>query len=395
MKPRIFSLVFLLFFALLPLKSAVSDSLVVSLLTCSAGEVSYEVFGHTALRVNGPDGDLTYNFGVFDFEAPCFVWRFVLGKTDYMLRAMPTKYFLWSYTEQGRSVVEQQLALTFSEAVRVAERLANLAADSGWTYRYNFLRDNCTTRALDVVEECIGGYIVWPDSIVSRPSTLREVIDSCSACAPWTAFGQDLMLGSEIDRPASREALMFSPLLACSFVQDAFIVDRDGNERRLVGKVNLFEAQTEPAVAPCPFTPMVAMSVLLVQGLFLTILEIRRKKKTVAGCVLDAVLLLVQGLAGCVIFVLRFFSEHPAVDSNRLVMLLNPLPLIVLLIAAFACLRRREFPAMALVAWQAVWLLLDDWFVGVQFYPLAIILFAWLLLLRGGLSVYLYKFRSK
>lgn len=395
MKLRVFAFALAMVFVLLPLKAEAADAPVVSLLTCSAGEASYEAFGHTALRVNGPEEDIAYNFGVFDFKAPHFAWRFVLGQTDYMLRAMPASSFLWMYTAQGRSVVEQQLTLTPDEAARVAERLECLAADTSWTYRYNFLRDNCTTRVLHLVEDCLDGRIVWPDSISGQPRTLRAVIDSCSAHAPWSAFGQDLLLGSEVDCPASREALMFSPLLACAFVQGAVVLERSGRERRLVERVCRFEAQSVPEGQSVRFTPVVAMIVLFVSGFLLTVLEIRKRRELAAGRVFDGLLLSLQGLAGCVIFVLRFFSEHPAVDSNRLVMLLNPLPLLILLASVVATLRRRPFPAMVPVACMAFWILLDDWVVGVQVYPTAILLFAWLLLLRGVSSVLLYTNRSK
>ena len=44
----------------------------------------------------------------------------------------------------------------------------------------------------------------------------------------------------------------------------------------------------------------------------------------------DALLLTAQGLAGCIVAFLFFCSDHPAVDSNWLVLLLNPLPLVFL-----------------------------------------------------------------
>ena len=58
----------------------------VSLLTCSPGTRSYELYGHTALRVKHRTGlDLVYNYGVFDFTRPAFTWHFILGECDYMV----------------------------------------------------------------------------------------------------------------------------------------------------------------------------------------------------------------------------------------------------------------------------------------------------------------------
>ena len=61
------------------------DSLRVSLLTCGPGEEAYSVYGHTAIRVQDQrtGEDWVFNYGVFDFDRPHFIWRFVLGQTDY------------------------------------------------------------------------------------------------------------------------------------------------------------------------------------------------------------------------------------------------------------------------------------------------------------------------
>ena len=42
------------------------------------------------------------NFGLFDFDSPNFVYRFVSGQTDYMAGAMPWQPFLDSYRRLGR-----------------------------------------------------------------------------------------------------------------------------------------------------------------------------------------------------------------------------------------------------------------------------------------------------
>lgn len=53
------------------------DSFVISLLTCTAGQKTYELYGHSALRVKNvkTNEDLVYNYGVFSFSKPNFTWR--------------------------------------------------------------------------------------------------------------------------------------------------------------------------------------------------------------------------------------------------------------------------------------------------------------------------------
>src|SRR5881227_808909 len=59
------------------------SNLAVYVLTFGWGEVSWERFGHNAIwikdRARGTD--ITYNWGMFDFNQPRFVWRFVTGDT--------------------------------------------------------------------------------------------------------------------------------------------------------------------------------------------------------------------------------------------------------------------------------------------------------------------------
>ncbi|MBF0951716.1 MAG: DUF4105 domain-containing protein, partial [Alloprevotella tannerae] len=68
------------------------DSFVISLLTCTAGQKTYELYGHSALRVKNvkTNEDLVYNYGVFSFSEPNFTWRFMLGQTDYTVGVVPT-----------------------------------------------------------------------------------------------------------------------------------------------------------------------------------------------------------------------------------------------------------------------------------------------------------------
>lgn len=45
------------------------------------------------MRVVLPDGrDLAVNYGIFDFDSPNFIYRFVKGETDYMVAAIPSAY---------------------------------------------------------------------------------------------------------------------------------------------------------------------------------------------------------------------------------------------------------------------------------------------------------------
>ena len=125
------------------------DSLQVSLLTCGPGTEVYELFGHSALRVRqpGPGGfDYVFNYGMFNFNAPAFVWRFTKGETDYCLGVNDFRDFLFNYVMRESRVDEQVLNLTPEQSEALFEALLENARPENRVYRSNFLLDNCATR---------------------------------------------------------------------------------------------------------------------------------------------------------------------------------------------------------------------------------------------------------
>ena len=307
-----------------------ADSMQISLLTCGPGSEVYELYGHTALRVRHEKtgADWVFNYGIFDFNAPHFTWRFMLGKADYMMGVQPFDAFLRSYRRAGRYVDEQTLNLTPVERTRLVTSLMEIWEQTGWTYRYNFLYDNCTTRAVDQIVSSLDGQVVWPDS-QGKELTFRQMIHEFAAeASPWNCFGQDLVLGAEVDRPIGVELQLFSPVYAERFLDEAYVQQTDGTRRPLVqAKHRLVEAAPLPEGGGFPVSPMgMALLLLSVVGVW-SYMDFRRGKPT---WVIDYVLMAVQGLTGCLVALLFFFSAHPAVDSNWLIALLNPLPLLFL-----------------------------------------------------------------
>jgi hypothetical protein len=77
---------------------------------------------------------------------------------------------------------------------------------------------------------------------------------------------------------------------------------------------------------------------------------------------MDVLLMLVHGLAGCLICFLFFFSEHPALDSNWLIGILNPLPLILLPFVVKAAWKDTfTLWHYFMAVWMALYLLFIPW----------------------------------
>lgn len=368
-----------------------NDSVVVSLLTCSPGELVYELYGHTALRVrelNRPGSDWVFNYGTFSFHQPHFMWRFMLGKTDYELGVVPYSLFYDSYVREGRGIDEQVLNLTPVEAKRLMDALAKNLEPRNATYRYNFFYDNCVTRALRKVEEAIDGKVVWPE--VDNNKSLRDIVHEFSAPSPWNQFGQDLLLGAEADQPTDINKQEFAPVYAEKFAEKAVIEAPNGTKRPLVKhEVTLLPAQ--PGVMASegysPITPMVAFGILLALTIVISIVEHLKKKYYWQY---DALLLIAQGLTGCIIAFLFFFSAHPAVGSNWLVVLFNPIPLILFPWYMKAA-SKNQFSWVAIVELVLLLATLVIALSGVQHFPSEVFLIMITLLLRVITYVHMCK----
>lgn len=318
------------------------DSIRVSLLTCEPGTEIYALFGHTALRFEDPSHDIdwVFNYGVFSFNTPNFVYRFVKGETDYQLGIVPFRYFEAEYAMRGSSVYQQTLNLKADEKLRLWHLLEENYLPQNRVYRYNFFYDNCTTRARDRIEQCIDGKIEYPEA----PGRLsfRDIVHQYTEGYAWEEFGIDLCLGAQADQTISDREQMFAPFYMKEAAEKAVIVSSDGTRRPLVlEEAKIVDVQPESAEPLLPFSPFVAGVVLLFVSITIAAYCLYLRRIPHWWYVL---LFAVQGVAGCIIAFLFFCSVHPTVGSNWLLALLNPLPLIYLPFLIYHAVKGKNEP---------------------------------------------------
>lgn len=316
------------------------DSIRISLLTCSPGSEIYALFGHTAIRYEdkAKGADWVFNYGMFSFQTPHFVMRFVKGETDYQLGVMPYSYFEQEYGTRGSYVEQQVLNLTPREKTRLFGLLDENYRAENRTYRYNYFYDNCTTRARDKIEESIDGTVVYPES--GKELSFRDIIHQYTAGHEWSEFGIDLCLGSEADKPIDERLQMFAPFYLLAAADKAVIKEADGTKRPLVlEKQKIVDPPLPVREEEFPVTPMQAALLLLGFTLLIGIIELYYRK-----CFwgVDILLFGAQGIAGCIIAFLFFFSVHPTVSSNYLLILFNPIPLIYLPVMVYKTIKGKK-----------------------------------------------------
>lgn len=303
----------------------------VSLLTCGAGSDVYELEGHTGLRFldTGTGDDTVVHWGIFDFGSPGFIYRFVKGETDYRAGELPFRYFMAAYRMQGREVTEQVLDLTPDEACRLRALVDENLLPENRVYRYNYVKDNCATRPLRLVEKALGDTLTFRDEGAPRGATFRSEMGRFHRNFPWYQFGIDLALGSGIDYEISAREKTFAPLTLSRMLAGATVADGSGVTRPLVSSTSqLLPAAAGMAPEPTPWylTPVAAGVLLLLITLTVTARDLRRRD---VSRWFDTLLFLVSGLAGLVLTFLIFVSVHEATSPNWLYLWLNPLSLII------------------------------------------------------------------
>ena len=338
---RIIILLGVLLSATLPVAYAMEPHLRASLLTCSPGPEVYELFGHEAIRIRGIDEkglevDTVWNYGVFDFAAPNFLYRFVKGETDYMVEPCPMKWFIYSYMSRGSGVTEQDLNLSTEETLKLRRLLQINSLPANRTYRYNYIRDNCATRPAAMIDSAVAPkHIIYPREV--SYASFRDAMQDFHKDYPWYQFGIDLVLGSGLDMPLKSEEEMFAPLLMEQKVGEAYFSDGRplvASTRILYPGPNNFPAGNEApdadtlrkmgsALGPTHWmlSPLFVSLVLFAASLILAFWQYRTLKIAKWAY---AVFFSLLGLAGCVVWFLVFMSSHEATSPILLSLWLTP-----------------------------------------------------------------------
>lgn len=378
-----------------------SDSLRISLLTCSPGPDAYERFGHTGLRIQdqrNPQLDVTFHYGVFSFTTPHFKYRFVKGETDYQLGAQYTRDFIEGYRQRGLGMTEQWLRLDSAQAQDMVRRLLINYLPENRTYRYSYFFDNCATRPYHLINASTGNQLRY-DTAWVKDITLRQMVQEKTHRNNWLDFGIALAVAARSDQRASFEEQMFLPEYLSMAVGNAKVEKSTPSNRWHVPFVT--ESDTlltmRPDIkakieAPDPIAPATVFGIVLLIALVLSAWEWRKRKEAdqkrlpfqvpLPVNIFDTLLLLATGLTGCVVWFLNFFSLHPAVDSNLNCFWLLPTHVIMSVLIWFKRFNKACRIYFGITFALIIAYVLFDWIIG-QYCPPAFLLLLATLLLRS------------
>lgn len=335
---RLILLFGLIFASIFGVQAAENETIVsppsvkVSVLTCGPSDVEpFLLYGHSAVRVQHADQDWVYNYGLFSFDQPHFLYNFAMGQPLYCVGAVPFDQFIYEYTVHGRSIVEQSLNISTDEALAIEEYLQWNIQPQNRDYLYSFFYDNCATRVRDLIHRCVG-HIDAPN--LGEMPTFREAIDELTPSAPWYTLGCNLALGLETDRALTAETATFLPHYLEKYLDKA--VHPKSGEPLVSARVEL-APQTHPiASAPSAWqAPHVMM-------LFVLILFIYSQRYASGWLhqVLRSLIFTIIGIGGIVLWFLVFASHHPHTTLNFNALVLTPLYLLLAVTIWFTRCRR-------------------------------------------------------
>jgi hypothetical protein len=184
-------------------------ALKIAILTLTPGSDLFARFGHTAILVEDGARHTVYNYGAYNGHDPAIVSQFLVGEVPYYLSVGDYESFLRQYA--ARTITGQWLALDEAEARRLADFLAWNARPENSVYRYDWFRNNCTTKTRDAVDRALDG--VWRARASREPGrrSLRQILRRALFTLPSVHLTFSIGLNARVDAPLSRWDEMAMP----------------------------------------------------------------------------------------------------------------------------------------------------------------------------------------
>ena len=337
---------------------APAPNLSVTLVTFGPGEEVWERFGHNALWIHDENAgtDVTYNWGLFDFDQPDFIKRFLSGDTKYWMAGEDAYRMIAAYHEIGRSITLQRLNLTQPQAQALSDFVRTNALEENKYYRYDYFRDNCSTRLRDALNAALDGALRRAtDTVQTRLTYRSESIRLTSADRPIEA-GIDLALGRRADAPLTEWESFFIPMRLRDAVRHVSVARPDGTMVPLVSDQRTIPPSSGPTVVVAKEPPnLVWRNVvigLLVAGVIVALRLMMRTRRGAAWSLtlFGVVWSLLCGVVGALLVYMWVATRHVFWAWNENLLVVSPLSLLLMVLLPAALLRSRAIGKARAVA---------------------------------------------
>jgi hypothetical protein len=329
------------------------SELTITLLTMGVGEQVWEQFGHNALWFHverppsaGGPADVVYNWGIFDSSQPYFIPHFLQGRMLYSMGGYPYEQTLIDYRERDRAVWAQELDLSNTQKTALRDFVIWNSRPENAPYRYDYYRDNCSTRVRDAIDRVLGGVIRATFSGRKTSYTYRSETLRLTQRQALLASGIDVGLGRPADRDLTAYEEMFLPMRLRDYIRELRVDDGRGGSRPLVKN----ERMLLPTVRhPEASAPPHWMATFVILGLVIAALFIVVGWRAARGSVparftagtFFAVWSFGAGVLGLILTLLWTVTDHMFAHRNENLLLFNPLWLILAVLVPMSAVRGR------------------------------------------------------
>jgi hypothetical protein len=311
----------------------------ISLLTMGNGEEVWELFGHTAIAIrdNTTGRDTVFNWGVFDSRQPNFILHFLQGLMLYQMGGERLEHLLYQYRYFNRSVTEQELDLTVQQRDSLVALIRLNAQPGNLQYRYDYFRDNCSTRPRDLLDRALGGQLrAKADSLTG--TTYRSQALRLMQGDKLLVVGVDIGLGEPSDEQLTTWTAMFLPRVLHDLAARLQVRDSAGATHPLVRNERvLFQSTRGPeATAPPRLAAWLLLAGMFVAGVIIWLASRagRSRAARVALTIVASVWCVVAGLLGVVLTILWSATDHFFAHANENLLVFNPLWLVLAVLVA-------------------------------------------------------------
>lgn len=314
--------------------AADGSNLTVYLLTFGQGDEVWAKFGHNAIWIHDANTrqDITYNWGMFSFSEPNFIGRFLSGDTHYWMQGIPLDWILREYREANRTVLAQELNLPPGQRLALAQQLAWDSLPQNKYYRYDYFRDNCSTRVRDALDRAFSFQIRGATDTVVTNGTYRSHTARLTADNLPLYTGIQLALGHRADKPLTAWEEMFLPVPMSSRLRTLTVAGPGGIRIPIVRtERTLFQALREPERASPPNYIALFLAIgLVLAGLIVYLVRLAEtgsRLATFAAASLTTLWTFLSGFFGLVVLAAWLFTAHVFMGKNENLLQFNPLSL--------------------------------------------------------------------
>lgn len=328
------------------------DSIVISILTMGPGEEVFERFGHQSIRIHdlSTGFDAAYNWGMFDFDQPHFLVRFLTGETRYWMQGFPSRPLIDEYKRQHRAVWEQELNLTAWEKDSLWRYITWNAKEENKWYRYDYYRDNCATKVRDVLNMVLNGGIDRAIATHEHGVTYRSETLRLARAYPLINFGMDFVLGRPADDTLSASGEMFVPMRLQQLIRSIRVRHSDGTKSRLVRRERQLVADDtyKDSDAPPGYLAPAVEAGFAISGVLLALclIPVATTSTRCAIGIIGASWSFLAGVVGLLLLCAELFTRHAAyMGHNVNVLLATPASLALTVLIPLA-VRRGASPRL-------------------------------------------------